>query len=212
MKMKHLVLSLVAGLVGGATAAPSWTTNSCAPVDWRALGNNVLTGVKGTFDVSHQPNGYGSKDVLVLADGEVPSAASKDWIVGIVPNSEVDWVLAEPVDLEHIRISSAYLADPHYSGVNISSVKVKYAGSDEWTEIPGSSSGKVAGDGSTKNIICATLLDAESGALAKNVIALKVVFGAAVYNNANYYAEIEAVKCVDAEDPAPIPGVVFTVE
>ena len=89
---------------------------------------------------------------------------------------------------------------------------MKCAGSDEWTEIPGSSSGKVAGDGSSKNIICATLLDAESGLLAKNVIALKVVFGAAVYINANYYAEIEAVRRMDSEEPAPISGVVFTVE
>ena len=210
--MKHLILSLVAGLVGGVMAAPSWTTDSCAPADWQALENNVLTGVKGTFDISHQPNGYGSTDVLVLADGEVPSAAGKDWIVGIMPNSEIDWVLAGPVDLEQIRFSSAYLTDPHFSGVNISSVKVKCAGSDEWTEIPGSSSGKVAGDGSSKNIICATLLDAESGLLAKNVIALKVVFGAAVYINANYYAEIEAVRHVDSEESAPIPGVVFTVE
>ena len=210
--MRHLILSLVAGLAGIVSAAPSWTTGLCAPADWLALDGNVLKGVKGTFDISHQPNGFGSKDVLVLADGEVPSAAGKDWIVGIMPNSEIDWVLAEPVDLEQLRFSSAYLADPHYSGINISSVKVKCAGSDEWTEVPGSSSGKVAGDGSSKHIICAALSDAESGLLAKNVIALKVVFGAAVYINANYYAEIEAVKHVNSEEPTSIPGVVFTVE
>lgn len=170
-----------------------WTTGACMPGDWQPFSDNVLAGVKGKMDSSHQPNGYGTNDLLVLADGAVPSQAGKDWIVGIQPNAEIDWLLDAPVTLEQLRISSCYLADPHYSGVNIASVKVKCEGSDEWVEVAGSSSGKIAGDGTTQNIICATLTDAETGYIAQNVTALKVVFGAAVYANANYYAEIEAV-------------------
>ncbi len=170
-----------------------WTTGACMPGDWQPFSDNVLAGVKGKMDSSHQPNGYGTNDLLALADGAVPSQAGKDWIVGIQPNAEIDWLLDAPVTLEQLRISSCYLADPHYSGVNIASVKVKCEGSDEWVEVAGSSSGKIAGDGTTQNIICATLTDAETGYIAQNVTALKVVFGAAVYANANYYAEIEAV-------------------
>ena len=173
------------------------------PGDWQPFSDNVLAGVKGKMDSSHQPNGYGTNDLLALADGAVPSQAGKDWIVGIQPNAEIDWLLDAPVTLEQLRISSCYLADPHYSGVNIASVKVKCEGSDEWVEVAGSSSGKIAGDGTTQNIICATLTDAETGYIAQNVTALKVVFGAAVYANANYYAEIEAVGHASADDPVP---------
>lgn len=170
-----------------------WTTGACMPGDWQPLSDNVLAGVKGKMDSSHQPNGYGTNDLLVLADGAVPSQAGKDWIVGIQPNAEIDWLLDAPVTLEQLRISSCYLADPHYSGVNIASVKVKCVGFDEWVEVPDSSSGKIVGDGTSATIICATLFDVENGYIAQNVTAVKIVFGAAVYVNANYYAEIEAV-------------------
>ena len=93
------------------------------------------------------------------------------------------------------------MESPQFSGVNIASVKVKCVGSDEWVEIPGSSSGKIAGDGTTRNIISATLSDAENGFIARNVTSLKVVFGAAVYVNANYYVEIEAVGFAEATGP-----------
>lgn len=170
-----------------------WTTGTYMPLDWTALENNVLANVRGTMDLSHQPNNYGTNDLIVLSDGYVPSEPGKDWIVGIQQNAEIAWELAEPVALERLRISSCYLEDPHFSGVNISSVMVKCEDSDEWVAVLGSSSDKVVGDGSTKNIVCATLSDAETGYLARNVTDLKVVFGPAVYVNANYYAEIEAV-------------------
>jgi len=180
-----------------------WTKNVYMPDAWQALSRNMLLGNKGTMDPSHSPNGYGSSDLGVLSDGSAPTAAGKDWIVGISKDSEITWTFAEPVTLEYLRISSAYLADPHYSGVNIASVSVRCEGSDEWVELQGSASGKVAGDGTTKNIICATMSDVESGCLALNVTALKVVFGAAVYANANYYAEVEAVGRTSAAATAP---------
>lgn len=180
-----------------------WTKNAYMPESWQPLSRNMLAKNKGTMDPSHKPNGYGSSDLGVLTDGSAPTAAGKDWIVGISPNSEITWTFAEPITLEQLRISSAYLADPHYSGVNIASVKVQCEGSDEWNEIAGSASGKFTGDGTTKNIICATMSDVETGCLAENVTALKVVFGAAVYANANYYAEVEAVGRTSAAPTAP---------
>ena len=189
----------ILGLTAGTTYAYELSVSNNAPTAKGTVQSGTFTTLSasdstmGKMDSSHQPNGYGTNDLLVLADGAVPSQAGKDWIVGIQPNAEIDWLLDAPVTLEQLRISSCYLADPHYSGVNIASVKVKCEGSDEWVEVAGSSSGKIAGDGTTQNIICATLTDAETGYIAQNVTALKVVFGAAVYANANYYAEIEAV-------------------
>lgn len=178
-----------------------WAKELYMTNDWRALECNVLSNVKGTMGSGQKPNGYGTNDLIVLSDGYVPSVAGKDWIVGISPNHEIDWNLAVPVTIEQLRISSSYLEDPHFSGVNIASVKVKCVGSDEWVEVPGSSSGKIVGDGTTKNIICAILSDIEYGYIAQNVTALKVVFGAAVYVNANYYVEIEAVGFAEATGP-----------
>ena len=192
-------------------ATASWTKGTFMPADWQPLVGNVLANVKGTM-VVNTPNGYGSNDLGVLSDGEVPSAAGKSWIVGVMPNAEIVWTLPEPVTLEQVRISSCYLESPAFSGVNIASIKVKCSGSDAWVEIAGSSSGKIVGDGSTKNIVCATLSDAENGALAQNVTALKIVSGPAVYINANYYAEIEAVGSTGSDDPTPVQGVVFTFE
>ena len=182
-------------------ATAVWAKELYLTDDWRALDCNVLSGVRGTMGAGQSPNGYGTNDLIVLSDGYVPSVAGKNWIVGISPNQEINWNLAVPVTLEQLRISSSYLEDPHFSGVNIASVKVKCVDSDEWVEVPGSSSGKIAGDGTTQNIICATLSDVENGYIAQNVIALKVVFGAAVYVNANYYAEIEAVGYAEATGP-----------
>lgn len=184
--------------VGDATAA--WTKETYMPLDWTALRGNVLANVKGTMAVG-QPNSYGTNALEVLSDGVVPSVQGKDWIVGLQQNSEINWLLMRPTALEQVRISSAYLESPQFSGVNIASVKVKCVGSDEWVEIPGSSSGKIAGDGTTRNIISATLSDAENGFIARNVTSLKVVFGAAVYVNANYYVEIEAVGFAEATGP-----------
>ena len=178
-----------------------WAKELYMTNDWRALECNVLSNVRGTMGSGQSPNGYGTNDLIVLSDGYVPSVAGKDWIVGISPNHEIDWNLAVPVTIEQLRISSSYLEDPHFSGVNIASVKVKCVGSDEWVEVPGSSSGKIVGDGTTKNIICAILSDIEYGYIAQNVTALKVVFGAAVYVNANYYVEIEAVGYAEATGP-----------
>ena len=171
----------ILGLTAGTTYAYELSVSNNAPT------------AKGTVQSGTFTTLSASDSTMVWTDGAVPSQAGKDWIVGIQPNAEIDWLLDAPVTLEQLRISSCYLADPHYSGVNIASVKVKCEGSDEWVEVAGSSSGKIAGDGTTQNIICATLTDAETGYIAQNVTALKVVFGAAVYANANYYAEIEAV-------------------
>jgi len=187
-------------LAAGA-ATTVWAKELYLTNDWCAVESNVLSGVRGTMGAGQSPNNYGTNDLIVLSDGYVPSVAGKNWIVGISQNQEINWNLAAPVTLEQLRISSSYLEDPHFSGVNIASVKVKCVDSDEWVEVPGSSSGKIAGDGTTKNIICATLSDVENGYIAQNVTALKVVFGAAVYVNANYYAEIEAVGYAEATGP-----------
>ena len=185
-----ILLAFVGVLALNLCAEVAWTTGSCAPSEWTALERNVLRNLKGMMVVNN-PNTYGNSDLMVLADGEVPIEAGKDWIVGIQPNSEIDWIFSGPVNLEQLRISSAYLEDPNFSGINIKAVKVKELGSDEWVEI-GYASGRFWGN-NLKNIVVATLSDVEGGFLAQNVTALKVVFGDPVWGNANYYAEIEAI-------------------
>lgn len=184
-----------------AESAPTvvWSSGLYSPNDWDALENNVLANLKGTMAVG-TPNSYGTNDLVVLSDGIVPSVGGKNWIIGLANNAEIDWTFAKPMAIERLRFSSAYLEDPTFSGVNIASVKVKTLDSDEWVEIPGSSSGRVAGDGTSK-IVCATLSDTESGYVSREVVALKVVFGPAVNVNANYYVEIEATGFAEATGP-----------
>ena len=188
--LRSLLLAFVGALALNLYAEVAWTTGACAPSEWIALERNLLKGLKGTMTVNN-PNTYGSSDLMVIVDGEVPIEAGKNWIVGISPNSEIDWFFSGPIKLEQLRISSAYLAEPNFSGVNIKAVKVRLLGSDEWVEI-GVASGRFWSN-NLKNIVIATLSDDERGFLAQNVTALKIVFGDAVWANANYYAEIEAI-------------------
>lgn len=181
--------------LSASAATAVWAGAASQPQEWRALERNVLANRKGVM-VFGAPNGYGTSDLSVLCDGNVPFEAGKDWIVGLAPNAEIAWDFPSPVSIEQLRISSSYLADPKYSGVNIAAVKVKYDESGEWVDIPGASSGSIVGDRTSGQIISATLSDAESAFLAQDIRALKVVFGAPVNANANYYAEIEAVGLI----------------
>lgn len=181
--------------LSASAATAVWAGAASQPQEWRALECNVLANRKGVMVVG-SPNGFGASDLSVLSDGYVPSEAGKDCIVGIQQNAEIAWDFPSPVSIEQLRISSSYLADPQYSGVNIAAVKVKYDESGEWVDIPGASSGSIVGDRTSRQIISATLSDMESAFLAQDIRALKLVFGAPVYANANYYAEIEAVGLI----------------
>ena len=164
--LRSLLLAFVGALALNLYAEVAWTTGACAPSEWIALERNLLKGLKGTMTVNN-PNTYGSSDLMVLVDGEVPIEAGKNWIVGISPNSEIDWFFSGPIKLEQLRISSAYLADPNFSGVNIKAVKVRLLGLDEWVEI-GAASGRFWSN-NLKNIVIATLSDDERGFLAQKV-------------------------------------------
>ena len=147
-------------------------------------------------------SGYASQDMTKLTDGNVPNPAAGAETVGFTPNGTIAWAFEEPMAIKNIRISSLW-ESTLYNGISVNAIHVKYPDSTSWEtlDVP-----TVQWTGGTQLVQTETLSDAETGCLARNVVGLKITFGAQKAAIANYYAEIEAVGRVE-----PKPGLVLVV-
>ena len=178
----------------------SWSQGEYAPADWTALENNILSGLNATENSG--VSGYASQDMTKLTDGSVPNPAAGGETVGFTPNGTIAWTFVGPMALKSIRISSLW-ESTLYNGISVNAIQVKYPDSTDWVtlDVP-----TVQWTGGTKIGQTETLSDAETGYLARNVVGLKITFGAQKAAVANYYAEIEAVGRLE-----PKPGFVVFV-
>jgi len=178
----------------------SWSQGEYAPADWTALENNILSGLNATENSG--VSGYASQDMTKLTDGSVPNPAAGGETVGFTPNGTIAWTFVGPMALKSIRISSLW-ESTLYNGISVNAIQVKYPDSTNWEplDVP-----TVEWTGGTKIGQTETLSDAETGYLARNVVGLKITFGAQKAAVANYYAEIEAVGRLE-----PKPGFVVFV-
>ena len=165
----------------------SWTQGEYAPADWAALGNNILRTLVATEKSG--VSGYASQDMSKLTDGRVPSPAAGSETVGFQANGTIAWAFSTPMTIEKLRLSSLW-ESTLYNGISVSAIQVKFPNSVNWEalDVP-----TVQWTGGTQLGQTETLSDYETGFLAKNVVALKITFGAQKAAIANYYAEIEAV-------------------
>ena len=165
----------------------AWTQGEYAPDEWSTLDNNILRTLAATEKSG--VSGYASQDMGKLTDGSVPNPAAGSETVGFVPNGTIAWKLAEPMAIERIRITSLW-ESTLYNGISVNAIQVKVSDSANWEalDVP-----TVQWTGGTKLGQTETLADAETGYLARNVVGLKITFGAQKAAVANYYAEIEAV-------------------
>ena len=145
-------------------------------------------------------SGYASQDMAKLTDGSVPNPAAGAETVGFTPNGTIVWAFENPMTIEKIRISSLW-ESTLYNGISVNAIQVKVSDSANWEalDVP-----TVQWTGGTKLGQTETLADAETGYLARNVVGLKITFGAQKAAVANYYAEIEAVGRADSEKDAPV--------
>ena len=178
----------------------SWTQGEYAPADWRALGNNILSNLVATE--ASGISGYASQDMSKLTDGTVPNPAAGAETVGFRPDATIAWAFEAPMAIKNIRLSSLWESTA-YNGISVNAIQVKYPDSTNWEalDVP-----TVQWTGGTMLGQTETLSDAEAGYLARNVVGLKIVFGAQKAAVANYYAEIEAVGRVE-----PKKGLVLVV-
>ena len=200
---KTIVRSLLFAFAGvfalSLHAEPAWTTGSCAPNEWQALGDNILLNVSGATTADGVP-GYASGNVVVLTDGSVPTTApDKAGIFGFRNSENVSWTFAEPKTIDQIRISTCYLGGAAYDGVHIAKVETMFYGGSTWEEIAGDCEYK--GESTAGNINY-VVLDNGDEPVAQNIVGLKITFGTCETGYANYYAEIEAVGSAGALGPA----------
>ena len=178
----------------------SWTQGEYAPADWTALENNILGSLNATEKSGL--SGYASQDMTKLTDGTVPEfdGSESDPVagadtVGFTPNGTIAWSFAAPMAIEKLRLSSLW-KNTSYNGISVNAIQVKYPDSSNWEtlDVP-----TVQWAGGSKLGQTETLSDAETGYLARNVVGLKITFGAQKAAVANYYAEIEAVGRAEPE-------------
>lgn len=195
---RRLLLALAGVFALDLRAEPAWTTGSCAPSDWTALSGNLVAGLAGTISGAIA-TGYSTNDPDLLTDGEVPTQAGKDWIVGFQNNSSVSWTFPAPRTLERVRVSCGYLAGSLYSGFTVSSVEVQAFGTTEWTAVS-AAPGQTPNNGKA-DILSLVLADGNGAPLAGTIGALRVTFGAPPVGFANYCVEIEAAGFAEATGP-----------
>ena len=165
----------------------SWTQGEYATDEWSALDNNILRSLNATEKSGL--SGYASQDMTKLTDGSVPNPAAGAETVGFRSDATIAWAFEAPMAIEKIRLSSLW-ESTLYNGISVNAIQVKHLDSENWEtlDVP-----TVQWTGGTKLGQTETLADAEAGILARNVIGLKITFGAQKAAIANYYAEIEAV-------------------
>lgn len=173
-----------------ATAATVWSTGYYNPANWQVASSNFLSGA--TADASgltRYDEGSSSRDIATLTDGVVPgSTYDISKVFGIKSGSAV-WTF-QKADIEQIRVFTRW-GNLGRDGVNISSVAVRYDGSEEWTDI-GASSVSYNSSSSGSGSLYAILKDSAGAALATGVTGLRLSFGTQENNGAGY-AEIEAL-------------------
>ena len=165
----------------------SWTQGEYATDEWSALDNNILRSLNATEKSGL--SGYASQDMTKLTDGSVPNPVAGAETVGFRSDATIAWAFEAPMAIEKIRLSSLW-ESTLYNGISVNAIQVKHLDSENWEtlDVP-----TVQWTGGTKLGQTETLADAEAGILARNVIGLKITFGAQKAAIANYYAEIEAV-------------------
>ena len=173
-----------------ATAAPVWSSGFYTPSAWTLGSNNLLSGATAdASSLTRFDQGSSSHSISTLTDGEVPgSTYDISKVFGIKSGSAV-WTFLK-ADIEQIRVFTRW-ADGGRDGVNISSVAVRYDGSEEWTDI-GAPSISYNSSSSGSGSLYAILKDSAGAALAVGVTGLRLYFGTQENNGAGY-AEIEAI-------------------
>ena len=178
-----------------ATAAPVWRTGKYSPAAWRPVSNNLLSGAESSADGSKLTTGTEngknlSRSIDTLTDGEVPGATIDYAKVVQIKSGTAAWTFPK-ADIGQIRVFTRW-GDGGRDGVNISSVEVRYDGSEEWTDIGVSSVSYGNGNDSSGSSLYAILQDPTGAALAVGVTGLRLSFNNRQDNGASGYAEIEA--------------------
>ena len=178
-----------------ATAAPVWSTGYYNPANWQVASSNLLSSSVG---VAVSTSGYfffreSNKNMPstpdYLTDGTVPTTFDYTQVVGINSDQTAAWTFPK-ADIGQIRVFTRW-ADNGRDGVNISSVAVRYDGSEEWTDI-GAPSISYNSSSSGSGSLYAILKDSAGAALAVGVTGLRLYFGTQENKGAGY-AEIEAL-------------------
>ena len=177
------------------TADPQWIVSSYDASSWSPLSGNILAGKTGTISgsVAFASSGY-NNDPDNLTDASVPSTPDNSAYVGFQENSSIYWTFDEPQTIETIRFTTQRIAGADsdvsraYGGLRIEDVYVRTSGSSEWEPLGTPIYQK---GGTVGGFMLATLADDGVGLLAKNVVALKVVFLRSEYYWFNV-AEVEA--------------------
>ena len=181
-----------------ATAAPVWSTGYYNPANWQVASSNLLSSSVG---VAVSTSGYfffreSGKNMPstpdYLTDGTVPTTFDYTQVVGINSDQTAAWTFPK-ADIGQIRVFTRW-ADNGRDGVNISSVAVRYDGSEEWTDI-GAPSISYNSSSSGSGSLYAILKDSAGAALAVGVTGLRLYFGTQENKGAGY-AEIEALPVV----------------
>lgn len=181
-----------------ATAASVWSTGYYNPANWQVASSNILSSSVG---VAVSTSGYfffreSNKNMPstpdYLTDGTVPTTFDYTQVVGINSDQTAAWTFPK-TDIGQIRVFTRW-ADSGRDGVNISSVAVRYDGSEEWTDI-GAPSISYNSSSSGGGSLYAILKDSTGAALAVGVTGLQLNFGAQENMGAGY-AEIEALPVV----------------
>ena len=181
-----------------ATAASVWSKGYYNPANWQVASSNILSSSDG---VAVSTSGYfffreSNKNMTstpdYLTDGTVPTTFDYTQVVGINSDQTAAWTFPK-TDIGQIRVFTRW-ADSGRDGVNISSVAVRYDGSEEWTDIgaPSISYNSSSSDGGS---LYAILKDSTGAALAVGVTGLQLNFGKQEAGGAGY-AEIEALPVV----------------
>lgn len=156
--------------VGSANA---WTVTAYQPAAFQPLADNMMLGVTGN----------------ALTDGKMSVNRNLNvdqvwWNVGVAHTC----TSATPKDIKRIRVYSQW--DTGYDGFGISSVSVRYAGTDEFTVLDGSELPLT--DLNTGIGQCAEFADANGGFIACNVTGVRITLGAADSNRSSaIFSELE---------------------
>lgn len=181
-----------------------WVHDEYTPNNWIPLGNNIIK----TLDAAEKTGlSYAaSQDVTKLTNSSVPDPVETSEVVGFLQNGTISWIFDNPMIIQKIRFSSLW-DSTLYNGISISTIYVKFLNSENWEELNVPS---IEWTGGTQIGQIQTLIDMESGNLASNVVALKIVFGKQKAAIANYYSEIEVTGYENAYDPTNRSGIILT--
>jgi len=183
--------------IEATTDRPVWRTGTYSPAAWRPVSNNLLSGVESTADASgltRYDEGSSSRSMATLTDGEVPGSTYDISKVFGIKSGSAAWTFPK-ADIGQIRVFTRW-KDGGRDGVNISSVEVRYDGSEEWTDIGVPSVSYGNNDGSSGSSLYAILQYPTGAALAVGVTGLRLSFDNGQDNGASGYVEIEALPTI----------------